>query len=140
MPDAAKTSQGPELALEERRERRRLRREKQRENNVHRAAKMHAARLEVEATSLKAAAEPKAPLYVGCSGWRYWVRHPYVFTGNRDVDERLSGFPVALFHPQGRRPEETPVVLGLQGMAQPYVFNSFLVPALLDMLLLQIGG
>jgi hypothetical protein len=69
----------------------------------------------------------------GRSGWRYWVRHPFVFTGNRDVDERLSGFPVALFQPQGRQPEKTPVVVGLQGMAQPYVYNSFLVPALLDM-------
>ena len=62
----------PELTLEQRRERRQLRREKQREANVHRAAKMHAARLKMEATSLKAAAEPKASLYVGCSGWRYW--------------------------------------------------------------------
>jgi hypothetical protein len=69
----------------------------------------------------------------GRSGWRYWVRHPYVFTGNRDVDERLSGYPVALFQPHGRKPEETPVLVGLQGMAQPYVFNSFLVPTLLDM-------
>jgi hypothetical protein len=62
----------PELTLEQRRERRQLRREKQREANVHRAAKMHAARLKMEATSLKVAAEPKASLYVGCSGWRYW--------------------------------------------------------------------
>ena len=62
----------PELTLEQRRERRQLRREKQREANVHRAAKMHAARLKMEAISLKAAAEPKASLYVGCSGWRYW--------------------------------------------------------------------
>ena len=69
---AAKTTRGPELTLEERRERRRLRREKQRENNAHRAAKMHAARLKMEATGLRATAEPKASLYVGCSGWRYW--------------------------------------------------------------------
>jgi hypothetical protein len=69
----------------------------------------------------------------GRSGLRYWIRHPYVFTGNREVDERLSGFPVAIFQPAGRRPEETPLLVGLQGMAQPYVFNSFLVPALLDM-------
>jgi hypothetical protein len=69
----------------------------------------------------------------GRTGLRYWVRHPYTFTGNRDVDERLSGYPVALFQPQGRSPEQTPVLVGLQGMAQPYVFNSFLIPALLDM-------
>ena len=72
MPRGTKTTQRPELTLEVRRERRRLRREKQRENNAHRAAKMHAARLKIEATSLNAAAEPKASLYVGCSGWRYW--------------------------------------------------------------------
>ena len=69
---AARTTRGPELTLEERRERRRLRREKQRENNAHRAAKMHAARLKMEATGLRATAEPKASLYVGCCGWRYW--------------------------------------------------------------------
>ena len=51
MPPAITTTRGPELTLEERRERRRLRREKQREDNVHRAAKMHAARLKMEATS-----------------------------------------------------------------------------------------
>jgi uncharacterized protein YecE (DUF72 family) len=72
MPRANTTAREPELTLEERRERRQLRREKQREDNVGRAAKMHAARLKMEATSLKAAAEPKASLYVGCSGWRYW--------------------------------------------------------------------
>jgi hypothetical protein len=60
------------LTLEERRERRQLRREKQREDNVQRAAKMHAGRLKMEATSLQAATEPKAALFVGCSGWRYW--------------------------------------------------------------------
>lgn len=61
-----------ELTLEERRERRRLHREKQRESNILRAAKMHKARLKIEAE------EPKKPppltksVYVGCSGWRYW--------------------------------------------------------------------
>ncbi len=69
----------------------------------------------------------------GRQGWRYWVRHHRVFTGNREVDERLSGYPVALFQPHGRRPEETPILVGLQGMAQPYHFNSFLVPTLMDM-------
>jgi hypothetical protein len=76
---------------------------------------------------------PEPTTLEGRSGWRYWVRNPFAFTGNREVDERLSGFPVALFQPQGRRPEKTPVLVGLQGLAQPYVFNSFLVPALLDM-------
>jgi uncharacterized protein YecE (DUF72 family) len=72
MPRATKTTQSPELTLEERRERRRLRREKQREDNVHRAAKMHAARLKMQAASLKATPERKASLQIGCSGWRYW--------------------------------------------------------------------
>jgi uncharacterized protein YecE (DUF72 family) len=72
MPRATKTTPAPELTLEQRRARRQLRREKQREDNVHRAGKMHAARLKMEATSLKVTAERKASLYVGCSGWRYW--------------------------------------------------------------------
>jgi hypothetical protein len=76
---------------------------------------------------------PEPIMLEGRSGWRYWVRHPFIFTGNHDVDERLSGYPVALFQPQGRKPAETPILVGLQGMAQPYVFNSFLVPAMLDM-------
>ena len=71
MPRATKTTPPPELTLEERRERRQLRREKQCEENVKtRAAKMYAARLKMEATSLQATTEPKAALFVGCSGWR----------------------------------------------------------------------
>ena len=61
-----------ELSLEERRERRRLRREKQRGENLERAEKMHIARM-------AAAPKPKDPglplsssAYVGCSGWFYW--------------------------------------------------------------------
>jgi uncharacterized protein YecE (DUF72 family) len=59
------------LTLEEWRERRRLRREKQRENNILRAAKMHKARLKMEGDS-DSPAGLKASFYVGCSGWRYW--------------------------------------------------------------------
>ena len=55
MPRARAATKWEELTLEERRERRRLRREKQREDNVKRAAKMHAARLRMEAR------EPKEP-------------------------------------------------------------------------------
>ena len=51
MPRADTAARWTELTLEERRERRRLRREKQREDNVKRAAKMHAARLKMEAKS-----------------------------------------------------------------------------------------
>lgn len=63
---------GIELTLEERRERRRLRREKQRQNNIGRAAKMHKARIKMEADVQKIALPLKASVYVGCSGWRYW--------------------------------------------------------------------
>ena len=61
------------LTLEERRERRRLRREKQRHDNVGRAAKMHAARLKIK-RDLQAPLRDTvlAPAYVGCSGWFYW--------------------------------------------------------------------
>src|SRR5215203_4659989 len=69
----AKTAKTGELTREERRARRLLRREKQRKDNIGRAAKMHAARLEWE----RAGGEHrgvllKAPVYVGCSGWFYW--------------------------------------------------------------------
>jgi uncharacterized protein YecE (DUF72 family) len=69
MPRADRAAEGQELTLEERRERRQLRREKQRADNIGRAAKMHTARLKMEAESPKHAV---ALLHVGCSGWRYW--------------------------------------------------------------------
>jgi pimeloyl-ACP methyl ester carboxylesterase len=69
----------------------------------------------------------------GREGQRYWVRDPFPFTGNAAVDEALAGFPVAVFQPPGRPPEQTPVVLALQGMAAPFQWNAFLIPALLDM-------
>ena len=72
MPRAKTAAQWTELTLEERRERRRLRREKQREDNVKRAAKMHAARLKSETSIAKPVAEHKQAVFVGCSGWRYW--------------------------------------------------------------------
>jgi uncharacterized protein YecE (DUF72 family) len=71
MKRPSKPTETPELTPEERRERRRLRREQQREDNVKRAAKMHTARLKMEAT----ASQPSASLpswLLGCSGWRYW--------------------------------------------------------------------
>jgi uncharacterized protein YecE (DUF72 family) len=57
---------------DERRERRRLRREKQRTENIGRAEKMHAARV---AGAIDERVKPSclvAPAYVGCSGWFYW--------------------------------------------------------------------
>jgi hypothetical protein len=69
----------------------------------------------------------------GRPGRRYWVHHPFPYTENPRVNERLSGYPLAVFQPPGRPPEETPLLVGLQGMAAPYQWNGFLVPALLDM-------
>jgi hypothetical protein len=69
----------------------------------------------------------------GRTGNRYWVEHPFVYTGNATVDERLSGYPVVVFQPPGRDPGQTPVLIGLQGMSAPYQWNAFLVPTLLDM-------
>lgn len=70
---AGNTIEKKELGPDERRVRRRLRREKQRAENVGRADKMHAARLAATITEAQATgprAEPSA--YVGCSGWFYW--------------------------------------------------------------------
>jgi hypothetical protein len=69
----------------------------------------------------------------GRSGSRYWVHHPFPFTGHAEVDDRLAGFPVAVFGPPGRPAHQTPVVLALQGMSAPWHWNAFLVPPLLDM-------
>jgi len=59
MTPAKPVSPRTELTLEERRERRKLRREKQREDNVKRAAKMHAARLKSEANGAKRISQHK---------------------------------------------------------------------------------
>src|SRR4051794_27091106 len=69
----AKETKVGKLSKEERRARRLLRREEQRKNNFGRAAKMHAARLEMKrADTVPAAARLTAKTYVGCSGWFYW--------------------------------------------------------------------
>lgn len=66
----------PILTREERRAKREAKRAKQREANVGRAAKMHAARLAWEG---EPNSKPRAPassltprICVGCSGWFYW--------------------------------------------------------------------
>lgn len=92
---------------------------------------MRAAAITAEASATIHGPEPTS--LEGRPGSRYWVQSPYRFTGNAEVDRRLSGFPVFLFHPGGRPPGQTPVVVGLQGMAAPLGWNSFLVPTLLDM-------
>src|SRR3954454_8928959 len=75
------TAKWNELTLEERRERRRLRRDKQRDANIGRAAKMHAARLKLEARIPKRRPDLKQSLYVGCSGWRYWKWRDAFYAG-----------------------------------------------------------
>jgi uncharacterized protein YecE (DUF72 family) len=64
------------LTRDERCAKRQARREKQRTENVGRAAKMHAARLEWERGASPAPAKPIAAatgkIHVGCSGWFYW--------------------------------------------------------------------
>src|SRR5262245_16353406 len=91
-----------------------------------------------EAPELVAGPEPAIygpdPIELGgCHGSRYWVHAPFPFTGKPDADERLSGYPVALFQPPARDPQLTPLLVGLQGMAAPYLWTGFLVPTLLDM-------
>lgn len=56
---------------DERRERRRLRREKQRLDNIGRAEKMHAARI-AGMIAARGRICLGASTYVGCSGWFYW--------------------------------------------------------------------
>jgi uncharacterized protein YecE (DUF72 family) len=72
MPRAQENDKKPLLTREEWRARRELRREKQREDNVKRAAKMHAARLKIETDSPMPLLQFKQSVFVGCSGWRYW--------------------------------------------------------------------
>src|SRR3954462_11161826 len=72
MPRARTAAPWTELTPEELRERRRLRREKQREDNIKRAAKMHAARLKTKTDRPKDSPRHRQFVHVGCSGWRYW--------------------------------------------------------------------
>ena len=60
-----------DVGPEERRERRKLRREKQREENIGRAEKMHLARLAAKEPGKSAVALANSA-FVGCSGWFYW--------------------------------------------------------------------
>lgn len=63
----------PILTKEQRREKRELRRQKQRENNVLRANKMHKLRLASEfPPPIKPPAPTETIYHIGCSGWFYW--------------------------------------------------------------------
>jgi len=68
----------------------------------------------------------------GRPGLRYWIHHPFAFVDNDEANERLSGFPLVVFLPPRRTADLTPVLIGLQGMAAPYQWNTFLIPLLLD--------
>ncbi|NET72837.1 MAG: alpha/beta hydrolase [Sphaerospermopsis sp. SIO1G2] len=69
----------------------------------------------------------------GIKGDRYWFCKPYNYTGISDIDDRLSSFPVAVFLPSHRNPQDTPLVIGLQGMCAPYQWNHFIIPTLTQM-------
>ncbi|MFN6541075.1 MAG: alpha/beta hydrolase [Nostoc sp. EkiNYC01] len=69
----------------------------------------------------------------GVNGHRYWFHEPFSYTGVADIDERLSGFPVAVFLPHNRPAQDTPLVIGLQGMSAPYGWNAFIVSTLTQM-------
>ena len=81
MPRQDTAAQWKELTLEERRERRKFRREKQREDNIGRAPQMHAARLRMEPERPKGPPELNPSLHVGCSGWRYWKWRDSFYAG-----------------------------------------------------------
>jgi uncharacterized protein YecE (DUF72 family) len=72
MPRAQEKDKKTVLTREEWHARRELRREKQRKDNVQRAAKMHTARLKSATDTPKRSPQLKQSIYVGCSGWRYW--------------------------------------------------------------------
>jgi hypothetical protein len=64
--------------------------------------------------------DPEPITFDGVIGHRYWLHEPFNFTGIADIDERLSGFPVAVFLPRDRPVRQTPLVIGIQGMCAPY--------------------
>lgn len=61
------------------------------------------------------------------------VSRAFSYTGVADIDERLSGFPVAVFLPHNQSAKDTPLVIGLQGMTAPYSWNGFIVSTLTQM-------
>ena len=76
---------------------------------------------------------PDPITFEGITGHRYWFHEPFNFTGVTDIDEQLSGFPVAVFLPPNRPAHQTPLVIGIQGMCAPYGWNAFIVPTLTQM-------
>lgn len=68
----ATNDEKPLLTREERRAKRKLRREKQRKENIGRAAKMHSARMQFQKTGAPLGRDLEPRVFVGCSGWFYW--------------------------------------------------------------------
>lgn len=84
----------PILTLEERRAKRAERREKQRLENINRAAKMHRAKLEFEKIKKRQKADPfQVPQYnIGCSGWYYWHWHNIFYPETLKRNEWFSHY------------------------------------------------
>ena len=90
---SAENIERQELTPQERRERRVLRREKQRNDNIDRAAKMHAARLQMEMQDPEATAlRLEASAYVGCSGWFYWKWRGLFYPADLPTGEWFSHY------------------------------------------------
>ena len=71
-PTAPPAKPRPVLTREEWLAKREERRERQREQNLHRSAQMHAARIAFEATNTPEPQNNLSEHHVGCSGWFYW--------------------------------------------------------------------
>lgn len=78
----------PPLTLEERRQRKLEKREKQRAANLLRSQKMHEARLAAVETSAPAQQPPQ--LNIGCSGWFYWHWRGSFYPGQMPTKEWFS--------------------------------------------------
>lgn len=79
------TIETKKIGPDERRERRRLRREKQRAENVARADKMHAARMAAKPPATVSVSALSAN--VGCSGWFYWKWRGKFYPEEMPTDE-----------------------------------------------------
>jgi uncharacterized protein YecE (DUF72 family) len=89
----AEITKRKELTPEERRVRRMLRREKQRNENIGRAAKMHAARLQMDlADQQDSVSRLEASAYVGCSGWFYWKWRGLFYPADLPTDKWFNHY------------------------------------------------
>ena len=75
---------------------------------------------------------PEQTTHHGFHGHRYWVEAPCKLTGEARADAVLSRYPVHVYLPRNRPAAETPIVLALQGIANPWHENLFILPTLLS--------